>query len=382
VLQQYLLAVDLTEGQIGVHGAVTRVAAAAGMFALAGMADRVRRRVRAVVICQTTAAVAPAVLCGLSLLSPDIRTPALVLASIVALRLALEPISSLRAMLDGSLLVRTVRLGIRGRFVGRRMLAVGLAALGLSYLAARILDAAGSPRGFTLCFAIAVPLYLAGALSTARLVELPDLKAPRRKGSLSPWAAIRDIWALQEFRVLLGPYVLRGLAVGVLYFAWVVGAKRLDLPLSYAGYAATANAVAGYVFGSIAVGLMVDRWGTGPTVFVGCTLAAVALVGLVFTQSPPVFLAFYALQAFGAAVMRSCVPLGTLAVAPPHLTGAFNGARLMLLGALGAASTLLVGWLLESVDPRPVFVCGAALTFVMGIWHWHGFRSERHKAEP
>jgi len=245
---------------------------------------------------------------------------------------------------------------------------------------AEILASMDFPRGFTLCFAVATPLLALGALSNGRLVELPELKRPGRSGSALPWAAIWEVARLREFRVLLGPNALRGLDAGVIYFAWIVGLQRLALPATYVGFAVTANAIAGAILGSMAVGLCSDRWGPGRVVFGGDLLIAIALVGMVLTDSPPAFIAFYALSVFGGTLEGTAVPLGTYEIVAPEVMGAYNGARLMLLSVGGAMSMSLVGWLLESLDPMPVFVAGAALKLVTGIWYGYGFR--RRDVEP
>ena len=56
--------------------------------------------------------------------------------------------------------------------------------------------------------------------------------------------------------------------------------------------------------------------------------------------------------------------------------GAFSGARLMLLSVGGAISVALVGRFLESFDPLPVFVAGAVLKLITGVWYWYGFRRD------
>jgi predicted MFS family arabinose efflux permease len=160
----------------------------------------------------------------------------------------------------------------------------------------------------------------------------------------------------------------------VAYFVWVVGIQRLELPPAYAGLGVAANAVAGTLLGNVAIGLFLDRRGPGPVLFVGGVLSAIAMVAMVLTPSPPVFLGFYGLFVFGMTLTSGGVPLGVFEIAPPEMMGAFNGARLMLTIAATAISMSAAGQLIKTVGPLPVFVAGAALSVVTGIWYWHAFR--------
>jgi MFS family permease len=374
VLQTYLVEVGLSESQIGVYGSIGAIAATVGTLVLMGVADRVHRRIRVVMVCGLIASLGPLVLMLLSGLPRHQQTAGIVLTAIVVLALLLNPVSSFLGMVQSSLMVRVIHVRVRGRLTGMAGLISGVVALGLGLLAAKILDTVEFPRGFTTCFALATPLCIAGALARGRLVELPKLKRPGRGGSALPWAAIWEVARLREFRILLGPNAMRGVNAGVVYFAWIVGLQRLDLPTTYVGFAVAINAVAGRILGTMSAGLCSDRWGPGKVVLAGDTLTAIALVGMVLTSSPTAFLVLYALSVFGGTLEGTGVPLGTYEIVAPEVIGAFNGARLMLLSGGGAVSMSLVGWLLASFDPRPVFIVGAVLMLMTGIWYWRGFQ--------
>jgi len=377
VFETYLVKAGLSAAQIGIYGSVGQVTSAAGMFAFVGIVDRLTWRVRAAVILSLAGTLTPLALAGLSMLSLDVQTAEAVFAAVVALAIIQQPVASFFSMVYSSLSVRALHFNIRGRLTGIQGFTGGLLALAVGFAAKNILEAGGFPRGFTVCFAVAVPFYVACALSRGKMVELPELVRPGRSGSALPWAAIWDVLKVKEFRVLFGPNVLRGLSDGVVAFAWVMGLKRLSLPDAYAGWATMANAIAGTLLGTLAIALFVDRFGPGLVVFAANALTAVAMVCLAATNSPLVFLGFYALSVFGSTVMGSAVPLGTYEIGPPELMGAFSGARLMLLSAGTAISLPLVGGLLGSVDALPVFAGGAILKVAGGIWYWYGFRRTR-----
>ncbi|MDP6439974.1 MAG: hypothetical protein QGH74_10095 [Candidatus Brocadiia bacterium] len=374
VFQAYLVSAGLGTGLIGAIGSVGSVAAGVGMFALIGVADRVQNRIRTLVLCMLALIITPIVLAVLSQLGPETKTAGTVFVVVMALRIGDEFLGSFRSMVRSSMMVRAFRVNVRGRLTGIAGFISGLAALGLGLVTMKILRELESPLGFTVCFALAPVLYVGGAFVRLNLRELPELKRPGRSGSAFPWAAIWDVLRLREFRVLVAPNILRGTVAGVGYFAWVVAIKRLELPPAYAGLGAAANAVAGTLLGNVAIGLFLDRRGPGPVLFAGGVLGAIAMVAMVLTPSPRVFLGFYGLFVFGMKLTGGGVPLGVFEIAPPEIIGAFNGARLMLTIAATAISISVAGQLLKTLGPLPVFAAGAALSVVTGIWYWYAFR--------
>ncbi|MDP6439852.1 MAG: MFS transporter [Candidatus Brocadiia bacterium] len=374
VRQNYLLYAKLTLTHIGIIGSISGIAGAVGLFALVGVPDRIERRVRAWVILALFPALTPLVLALLSLRGLDLRTANLVFWALVAMMLLNAPLESLQSMVMGSVTVRIVHVRVRGRAWGLSGLAAGLAGIGFGLLAGRILATVEPPARFTLCFGLAPAFFIAAALSRLGFRELPELQGPSRSGSAFPWTALRDVWRLKQFRILFVPTLLRGLTSAFPFFAWLVAKERLNLPDGYAGLVVMVNALGGTILGHMAVGLLADRWGPGWVTFTGYALTAAVLLGLVFTDSGPVFLVLYGVLALGGSLIGVAVPLGTLEIAPPELVGAFNGARLILNAAGAAVSMALVGFLLESLDPLHVFAGGAVLSLVNGIWYWHGFR--------
>ena len=374
VRQTFLVEVGLTEGQIGIYGSIAAATAAAGLLCLMGVADRIRRRVRALVIFSVFVGLEAVVLATLALLDDDVRTPTLVFAAIVAVAIVVQPMNSLLNMVSPAVLVRVVRVQIRGRYTGFTGLLIGLASLVMGLAIAQILATVGYPLGYALCFAVAVPLLVGGGLAYSRLRESIELDGPPRRNSAFPWSAMGEVLRMREFRLLLAPNVLRGLGAGAVFFSWVVGLKRLDLPPAYAGLAATVEAAAGTILGSIIIGLYTDRWGAGRLLFASGVLMALALVGMVLTSSPLLFLAFFSVLVLGTSLEGKGVPLGTYELVPSTRIGAFNGARLMLLSGSMAISMPLVGQLLERMDALPVMAAGAVIKLTMGGLYWFAFR--------
>ncbi len=375
VLQAFFLHLGLEPSQIGLHGSVGSAAGALGMLLLMGMADRVRRRVRTVVLCSLILCLDPAVLLGMALIDDPRLDSTVMLLVLIVLAACLQPVGAFLNMVHAGLTVRIVHPRLLGRITGVSGVTAGLLAMLLGLVVARILAAWPAPAGFALCFALAVPLMALTALTYAPLVELPVLARPPRPPSAStvPWASLWEIYRLPEFRDVLVPNALRGMVSAFFFFAWVVGLRRLDMPVAYLGLATTVQAVAGSVIGSAIVGLSSDRWGPGPVIFAGSALSAACLTAMVLTSSPEMFLGLYGFLILGPHLIGVGVPLGTYRIVPPDLMGAYSGARLMLTSGVGALTMPIVGALLETVGAVPVFLVGSALSLVMGFGYWRGF---------
>jgi MFS family permease len=374
VLQTFLVEVGLSESQIGIHGSIAAAASAAGMLGLMGVPDRIKRRVRALVFFGVFVGLEAVVLAALALLDNDARSPTLVFAAIVAVAIVVQPMNSLVNMVTPAVLVRIVRVKIRGRFIGISGLLIGLAALVMGLAIAQILATVGYPLGYALCFTLAVPLIVGGGLACSPLRESIEVAGPSGRSSAFPWSALREVLRMKEFWLLLAPNVLRGLGASTVFFSWIVGLKRLDLPPAHVGLAATVEAAAGTILGSIIIGLYADRWGAGRLLFASGVLMALALIGMVLTSSSWLFLAFFSVLVLGTSIEGKGVPLATYELVPSTQIGAFNGARLMLLSGSMAISMPLVGKLLEETDPLPVMAAGAAIKVVMGALYWFALR--------
>src|SRR5439155_21904271 len=138
------------------------------------------------------------------------------------------------------------------------------------------------------------------------------------------------------------------------------GLKQLGLPAETPGYAVSANYAAG-VLGGIALGLIADRWGAGPSTLLGDLLLALGMGTMILFPSLPVFLACYFLLHFGRNIEDAAVPFGITLLVPPELMGAFSAARLMILLGSSAVGSLLFGKLFDHYPPAWLFGIGAAM---------------------
>ena len=366
--------------QIGLLSSAGTCAAAFGLLAFMGLADRIQARIRVYSTCILLTAVPPLVTVGIALI-PRARLPLaamLVALSVLAVFSALN--NSLWIMLDYPILVRTVSVGIRGRMFAILTTAYGLLAVLLGLLSARCLRQLAFPTGYVLFFAVAAGLSVLRAAAFVCQRELPDLAVPGASQSVLPLSAIVRVLRLREFRLLAGPHVLRGLGSSIAGFAIPVGMRYLALPDGTPGFATAANQTAG-ILGGIGLALIADRWGAGRSTLLGDILLAGAMGCLLLSPSLPVFLALYFLLHFGRNIEDSAVPFGTTVVVPAEHMGAFSAARLMVMQGSAALGAPLFGYLFDHYNPLWLFAFGAVLKLGNGVWFWWVFRPASRPTE-
>jgi hypothetical protein len=290
-------------------------------------------------------------------------------------------IGAVVTMLDYPILVRTVTAGIRGRMFAILTTAFGVLAIVVGLLSAQVLRNVAYPMGYVLCFLAAAGINVLGAAAFLRQKELPALAVPEVGRSISPFAAMRDVFKLKAFQQLAGPHVLRGLGAGIAVFAIPMSLKHLGLPQETPGYAAAANYAAG-VLGGVALGLIADRWGAGLSTLLGDLLLALGMGTMMLFPNLSVFLALYFLMHFGRNIEDSAVPFGITLIVPPELMGAFSAARLMILLGSSAIGSLLFGNLFDHYSPVWLFGIGAALKAINGVWFRWVFRPNQGERQP
>lgn len=375
-LQTFQVKTGLTNSQIGWLGSFGQITTAVSMFSLVGVADRIKNRILANAWITLLMATYPAVLIILSLSPPSILCPRVVFPTMVSLEVIEKTLMALLGMVSSTMYVRTISNRIRGRFTGIIGVAGGIVGILLGVIAGNALKFLGYPHGFTVAFILAVILLAMAAGAMLRVKELPELMCEERNGSASPFSTVMEIIKMREFRLLLPPNIIRGLGDGAGYFAMAMGLKRLSLPVEYAGWTTSMTYLAG-LLGVASIGFTVDRFGPGRVLFWSDALIAVALVGLVLTPFPLIFLFFFWLMMFGGAIEGTTVPLAHFYIVPPKMMGAFMGTRLILLAGTSAIVTPIAGYLLDRINPVPIFVTCAFLKLTTGFLYWYAFNKGR-----
>lgn len=371
VFQMFQAKVGLTTKQIGLIGLGAQISEAISMTTLIGVADRVRRRIPAVSTFLLLMAVEPLGFAILGLL-PQKTLAAAAFVVMFGLQAVVRFINGLYHMVGYRMMAHVIRNEIRARFTGINGFLHAVTGMLAGLIATAILEWMKFPRGFSICFGLGVVLYVWAAILIRRLKEMPELESTTHARSLSPLLAIRQVWHLRQFRVLLAPFILRGLADLAMVFVMIVAEKRLELPAAYAGRATIATG-AGTFLAYATLGLSVDRFGPALVLFGGNVLIALSLMGVVLTKSRRAFLFYYFLGAWGGTVEGAGVPLSCYYIVPRELMGAWSGARLTLLWISSGFGQWLGGHLLGIFNALPIFFIAALIKLAAGILYWYGF---------
>lgn len=382
VLQTFQVRVGLTKRNIGLISSSGQIASALSMSTLMGVSDRIRRRVEAASNCLLFMSIIPVGFTILSLLGAKHLTPGVAFAVMFSVSALGTFTNGFFMMVVYSMFAHVIRNEIRGRLWGLSGLIASGAVMGIGLASAAILDRMGFPRGFALCFGAAVALQITAGMMQRQLKEMPELISEgRRAASPSPLAALREIWALRQFRILLPAFILRGIGDGAVFFTMAVALERLGLPDEYAGWATSAGA-AGTLLGNLTIALTVDPFGAGVVCFAADLLVALALTGIVLTKLRAAFLALFFLLQYGGIIEGTVIPLGCFFVVPRQLMGAFSGIRLMLLALTSALVVPAAGELLDKFDPVPIFFAAALVKLAAGILYWYGFSQTEQLGSP
>ncbi len=374
-LQTFQVKAGLNTTQIGMLGFFGQISSIVSMFLLMGFADRVKNRVLANAWLTLAMAVYPVVLVAMSAGPALFREPSVMFPTMAVLQIVESAIMATIGMVFAPLYVRAISNEIRGRFTALIGVTGGLVGILLGLANSWVLGRLGYPYGFSVAFVLSVILLVAAAWAVKHVKEVPHLCIEEKEECASPWPSWRSegrrsivdsakaaslalfgpvltVVKLREFRLLAPPNILRGLGDGAAAFVMAVGLRQLNLGVEYAGYT-TSLIYLGGLLGTGLIGMTVDRYGSGPVLFVADTAVAIALMGVVLAGGPIVFLAFFLMVQITNTIEGYTVPLAHYAIVPTQFIGAFSGARLMILYGVAAISMPTVGYLLDKMPMAP-----------------------------
>lgn len=381
ILAAYLEKSDFSYTQIGFVLSCMYFADMLGKLGLMGWADRTQQRIRVAVVCAFIIAGGTGLLAAASAVLGNHGSSLVLLAALVMVLSVRQVFWALSDMMNYSVLVRTIRGGIRGRVWGITGVATGLFTMGMSFLASVLLQVLGYPYGYTILFVAAGGFWVLRGMTFAHQTELPDIALPGTSRSISPVTAIVDLCRLKVFRMVAYPHILRGLLTGLMLFVVPTQMRRLSLSNDYAGYMAAAVCAADLI-SAVILGFTLDRWGAGVVTLLGCLLAGLSWATLIVAPSPISFLAFFLLLNIGEVLEQRAVPLGALEIMPTGVIGGFSAARLLIFTAGRALASGVGGKLLDAYDVSVIFVIAGALKLVLGVWFLGIFGLKRPGAGP
>jgi MFS family permease len=381
MLMAYLEKSGFSMTKIGLISGTIPFAYMVSNFLLMGVVDRTQKRI-SVYGCSGYGLATTTVLLGLTVAMPHtLISPLFLLIALIAVLSLNQPVLAFNGMMSYNVLVRTIRVKVRGRVTAIYGVAAGLFGILLSLVSGVLLKRLGYPHGYTLSFLIAAGFWGLQAIFIMRLSELPDIAFPSASRSAFPITAIIDICRLKVFRTLAYPHILRGLLMGMMTLVVPSQIQRLDLPHEYAGYMMATTCAAG-LLAAVVIGFTLDRWGAGVVTLLGDILTAAAWLTLIVTPSPIVFLALFLIFNIGDLLEQRAIPLGSFEIVPAGIMGGFSAARIMILFGTISLGTVLGGKLLDQYNVNLIFSVAAILKLVMGIWFLKIFGFRHKQATP
>ena len=165
--------------------------------------------------------------------------------------------------------------------------------------------------------------------------------------------------------------LLRGFGDGAGSYAVVVGMRDIGLPLEIAGYATAISCFSSLVANTM-IGKFADRFGAGRMIFPTVVLLCIGLMGMVYSPSAWIFLAFYLLWQIMQLMEATEIPLVHYDVVPVEVMGAFSSIRLLLLNLTASLSGTIVGISLDICPAAVVFAVCAMFMIICTLLFWHG----------
>ncbi len=367
VLQTYLVKVGLSNIQLGLISFSGGMGFTVGTLLLPGLADRAKKCIRAVALCMLPPIFLPLALIIINLGGPGLIEVAVVFWTLIMLSAFVQFVLAYQNMVSAGMWTLTFGNSTRGKAFGLQGIMVGIASIAMGSLSIKILAEMGYPEGFTLCFVGAIFLYSLSALTIHKLKPLTDITKPYPRSSVSPVKALRKLFSMRKFQILIVPNILRGVTtMGVVIFVMPVAIRRFNLPINYVGYVVISSA-ASAVFASLLITLFYKEGGAGRGCLLACCLATLGILGMVLSGRPLMFILFNTILMLGVAIEATLIPLGILEIAPKEVANSFFGARLLLTMVTLSFSSVLIGYLLDLFSPLWVFSGIGFLTFINGV---------------
>lgn len=272
---------------------------------------------------------------------------------------------------DAMLFSRSIQPDHRGKFFGLIGIIGGIIGIIFSLLASVALKYIGFPYAFTLISAAGLIMIYCAAFLKWNTRELPELVGNDSVQKTSPLKNLVQIFKMKEFTTLMPANLLRGFGDGAGSYAVVVGMRDIGLPLEIAGYATAISCFSSLVANTM-IGKFADRFGAGRMIFPTVVLLCIGLMGMVYSPSAWIFLAFYLLWQIMQLMEATEIPLVHYDVVPVEVMGAFSSIRLLLLNLTASLSGTIVGISLDICPAAVVFAVCAMLKIISSLLFWHG----------
>lgn len=370
VLQSYLLDKGLGYDDLALYTTVGTVATAFVLFLLPGLADAVKRFssfVRMLFLISTMLAITPLTLLLIQIFAPDMPAGTIFVLILLAQVLCSALHTGLNSTFDPK---AVVRLGLNGsgvaRFLGLNSLCSYVATV-LTSLIIPFFTNSATRDPYLWLPALSVGGVLLGALLVFLYRPgLEDAPPPQRK-HISPIHICRQIFPLRQFRLLMGPNILRAVGDSVRAFLTPIGLVAFADDPAAVGWFTIAGSVGG-AFGCLLLVLLQKRVNVGRLYLLSTTTIGVVLVASCFINSLPLYTLAVGLSSCGFMLYGSLPQVVTYQYVPAEVIGSFSALRLFILNLFNSAFGYLIGVILDwNIPFLPLSIAALVTYFASGL---------------
>ncbi len=166
----------------------------------------------------------------------------------------------------------------------------------------------------------------------------------------SVMSSITALFRMKCFYVFIIPNFTRGIAMGIIGMAAVIGLREAGFTNINGPYIA-AFAAAANVLGSIVYAFLTRRMNLHAVNMIGSIMAS--LFPLSILGGPEIFLIFYSAAAFGIMMVNYSVPCMVYKFIPQESAGIYNAWRMIMTTAGSALASTIIGILIGKI---PIFL--------------------------
>ena len=366
VLQSYLLDKGLGYDDLALYTTVGTVATAFVLFLLPGLADAVKgfsSFVRMLFLISTMLAITPLTLLLIQIFAPDM--PAGTVFALILLAQVLS--SALHTGLNSTFDPKAVvRLGLNGsgvtRFLGLNNLCSYIAVI-LASLIIPFFTGSTTRDPYLWLPALSVGGVVLGALLVFLYRPGPEDAPPSQRKHISPVHICRQIFPLRQFRLLMGPNILRAVGDSVRAFLTPIGLVTFADNPSAVGWFTIAGSVGG-ALGCLLLVLLQKRANVGRLYLLSTTAIGVVLVASCAINSLPLYTLAVGLSSCGFMLYGSLPQVVTYQYVPAEVIGSFSALRLFILNLFNSAFGYLIGVILDWNIPFLPLSIAALVTYI------------------
>lgn len=366
VLQSFMLGKGLGYDDLALYSTVGTVATALVLFLLPGLADAVKRFssfMKILFLIRAFLAATPLVVLLIQLFAPDM--PVGTLFALILLSQLL--VSTLHTGLNSTFDPKTlVWLGLNGNGVARLIsfnnLLSYVACVLTSFIIPFFTDSTTRDPYLWLPALSVCGIMLGALLGLLHRPGQADISTSARQ-HVSPLHICRQIFPLQQFRLLMTPNILRSVGDSVRAFLTPIGLVRFADDPSAVGWFTIAGSVGG-ALGCLLLVLLQKRVNLGRLYLLSTTTIGVVLVASCAISSLPLYTLAVALSSAGFMLYGSLPGIVTYQYVPADVIGSFSALRLFILNIFSSVFGYAIGVILDWNIPFLPLSIAALVTYV------------------